>query len=226
MLYCSMILNKKFDYKQLQRIDHPSGRRYIVDNGRPLPSVTTILSLTTDMSYLAEWREAVGEAEATRIVTESSTLGSSMHNLIEDYILGREMKGQYMAITLAKLIIKKGLCNVNEVWGTEVGLYSTDLYAGTSDLIGCHNGVPAIIDYKNSRQEKTKEMIDNYFMQLVAYATSHNEMFNTNIKKGVVMMATRAGKYLEFIIEGDEFAHYETMWANKVLEFYEKFGIW
>jgi hypothetical protein len=219
-----MILQQKFDYKPLSREDHPSGRKYIVGEGRSLPSVTTILSKTKDMSYLKEWRAAVGEAEATRIVTESSSLGSGMHNLLEDYILGREMKGQFMAVTLAKLIIKKGLCKVNEVWGTEVALYSTDLYAGTTDLVGLHENVPAIMDYKNSRQEKTKEMIEDYFMQLAAYALSHNEMYGTNIKKGVVMMATRAGKYLEFIIEGDEFTHYETMWANKVCSYYERFG--
>ena len=176
------------------------------------------------MSYLKEWRAAVGEAEATRIVTESSGLGNGMHNLLEDYILGKEMKGQFMAMTLAKLIIKKGLCKVNEVWGTEVALYSTELYAGTTDLVGLHESVPAIMDFKNSRQEKTREMIEDYFMQLAAYALSHNEMYGTNIKKGVVMMATRAGKYLEFIIEGDEFTHYETMWANKVCSYYERFG--
>ena len=215
-----MILQHKYDYRPLSQIDHPTGRRYKVDEGRALPSVTTILSTTKDMSYLKEWRTAVGDNEADRIVAESSGLGSNMHNLLEDYILGREMKGQFMAVTLAKLIIKKGLCNVNEVWGTEVGLYCTDLYAGTTDLVGLHNGIPAIMDYKNSRQEKTKEMIGDYFMQLVAYAMSHNEMFNTNIQKGVIMMATRSGKYLEFIIEGDEFTYYETLWANKVCEYY------
>ena len=219
-----MILQQRFDYKPLERVNHPSGRRYIVGEGRALPSVTTILSKTKDMTYLKEWRAAVGEEEATRIVTESSGLGNGMHNLLEDYILGKEMKGQFMAMTLAKLIIKKGLSKVTEVWGTEVALYSPDLYAGTTDLVGLHEDIPAIMDFKNSRQEKSKEMIEDYFMQLAAYALSHNEMYGTNIKKGVVMMATRAGKYLEFVIEGDEFTHYETMWANKVCDYYDRFG--
>ena len=219
-----MIINPVYDYKPLSRIDHPSGRKYIVGEGRPLPSVTTILSKTKDMTFLKEWRASVGEKEATRITTEAGGLGNSMHNLLEKYVLGQEMKGQFMAMTLANLIIKKGLCNVNEVWGTEIALYSKELYAGTTDLIGLHNGVPAIMDYKNSLKEKKREWIDDYFMQLAAYALSHNEMFGTNIKKGVVMMATRAGKYLEFVIEGDEFTHYETMWANKVCSYYDRFG--
>jgi CRISPR/Cas system-associated exonuclease Cas4 (RecB family) len=215
-----MMLQQKFDYKPLSRVDHPSGRKYIVGEGRPLPSVTTILSATKDMTYLKEWRAAVGEAEATRIVTESSGLGSSMHNLLEDYILGREMKGQFMAVTLAKLIIKKGLCKVNEVWGTEVALYSTDLYAGTTDLVGLHENVPAIMDYKNSRQEKTREMIEDYRAQLAAYALAHNEMYGTNINKGVIMMATRAGKYQEFIFEGYEFTECINLWLVALDKYY------
>lgn len=219
-----MILQHKFDYKPLSRVDHPSGRKYIVGEGQPLPSVTTILGKTKDLTFLKEWRENVGEKEATRIVTEAGTLGNGMHKLLEKYILGEEMKGQFMAVTLANLIIKKGLCKVDEVWGTEVALYSTELYAGTTDLVGLHEGVPAIMDFKNSLKEKKKEWIEDYFMQLAAYALSHNEMYGTNIRKGVVMMATRDGKYLEFVIEGDEFTHYETMWANKVCAYYERFG--
>ena len=219
-----MILQHKFDYKPLSRVDHPSGRKYIVGEGHPLPSVTTILGKTKDLTFLKEWRENVGEKEATRIVTEAGTLGNGMHKLLEKYILGEEMKGQFMAITLAKLIIKKGLCKVDEVWGTEVALYSTELYAGTTDLVGLHEGVPAIMDFKNSLKEKKKEWIEDYFMQLAAYALSHNEMYGTDIRKGVVMMATRDGKYLEFVIEGAEFTHYETMWANKVCTYYERFG--
>lgn len=219
-----MIINNKYDYKPLERVNHPSGRRYIVGEGKPLPSVTTILSKTKDMTFIKEWRESIGEAEAARITAESSGLGNNMHNLLEKYILGQEMKGQIMAMSLAKLIIKKGLCNVDEVWGTEVSLYSKDLYAGTTDLVGLHNGIPSIMDFKNSRQEKKKEWIEDYFMQLAAYALAHNEMYGTDIKRGVIMMATRDGKYLEFIIEGDEFTHYEIMWANKVCTYYDQYG--
>lgn len=220
-----MNIISKFDYRPLERIDHPSGWRYIVGEGRALPSVTTILSKTKDMTFLKEWRANVGEAEATRITTEAAGIGTSMHNNLEKYILGKEMAGNLISQILASVIIKEGLTKVNEIWGIEVGLYSTELYAGTTDLVGVHNGSPAIMDFKNSRAAKKKEWIEDYFMQLAAYALSHNEMYGTNIKKGVIMLATRAAKYQEFIIEGDEFTHYETMWANKVCSYYDQFGI-
>jgi genome maintenance exonuclease 1 len=220
-----MIITNKFDYKPLKRVDTGNGRRYIVGEGRPLPSVTTILSKTQDMTHLLEWRANVGEKEATRITTEASGLGTGMHNNIENYILDKPMTGSFMAKSLANLIIKKGISKVSEVWGTEVSLYSTGLYAGTTDLVGLHDGIPSIMDYKNSLKEKRREWIEGYFMQLCAYTLSHNEMFGTDIHRGVIMIATRDAKYQEFVIEGDEFTHYETKWANTVCDYYDRFGI-
>jgi genome maintenance exonuclease 1 len=220
-----MLIQNKYNYKPLSRIDSPSGRKYIVGESRPLPSVTAILGKTQDMTHLLEWRANVGIEEATRITTEASGIGTGMHSNLEKYILGNPMKGTVMAQALAKVIIKKGLCNVNEVWGTEVGLYSKELYAGTTDVVGVHLNKPAVIDFKNSLREKQKEHISGYLMQLCAYSLAHNEMFGTDIRKGVVMIATREGKYQEFIIEDDEYTHYETMWANTVCKYYEKYGM-
>lgn len=219
------MLIQKYDYKPLKKIDTGDGRRYIVGEGRTLPSVTTILGKTKDMTHLNEWKARVGQAEATRIVTEAGGLGTGMHNNLENYVLGKDMKGNFMAQALATIIIKNGLSRVSEVWGTEVALYSKELYAGTTDLVGLHDNIPTIMDYKNSIKEKKKEWIEDYFMQLAAYALSHNEMYGTNINRGIVMIATREAKYQEFIIEGDEFTHYETMWANKVCDYYKRFYI-
>lgn len=219
-----MIINKIYDYKPLQRIDSPNGRRYIVGESRPLPSVTTILSATKDLTHINEWKKRVGEDEAKKIVTEASNLGNGMHKNLENYILGESISGSFMAQTLAKLIIKEGLSKVDEVWGTEVSLYASDLYAGTTDLVGLHQGIPSIMDFKNSLKEKRKEWIEDYFMQLGAYSMAHNEMYGTNINRGVIMIATRDAKYQEFVIEGDEFTHWQTKWAEKVCAYYDRFG--
>lgn len=219
-----MQILKKFDYKPLKRVDNGNGRRYIVGEGRPLPSVTTILGKTKDLTHIKQWQARVGVEEANKIKTEASNLGNGMHKNLERFILGESMDGSFMSQTLAKVIIKSGLPKVDEVWGTEVALYSKDLYAGTTDLIGIHEGKPSIMDFKNSLKEKRKEWIEDYFMQLAAYSLAHNEMYGTDIHRGVVMIATRDAKYQEFIIEGDEFTHYETMWANKLCSYYDQFG--
>ena len=220
-----MLIQQKYDYKPLERVSTPNGRRYIVGEGRPLPSVTTIISAMQDMTYLKQWVKNVGEAESNRIKTEASGLGTGMHNNLEKYILDKPMTGSFMSQTLAKLVITEGLSKVSEVWGTEVALYSPELYAGTCDLVGIHQGIPSIMDYKNSLKEKKREWISGYLMQLCAYALSHNEMFGTDIRRGVVMIATREVKYQEFVIEGEEFDHYASMWANTICSYYEKFGI-
>ncbi len=219
-----MQILKKFDYQPLKRVDNGNGRRYIVGEGRPLPSVTTILGKTKDLTHIKQWQERVGLEEANKIKTQASNLGNGMHKNLEKFILGESMDGSFMAQTLAKVIIKNGLPKVDEVWGTEVALYSTGLYAGTTDLIGLHEGIPSIMDFKNSLKDKKREWIEDYFMQLAAYAMSHNEMYGTDIKRGVVMIATRDAKYQEFIIEGEEFTYYETMWANKLCSYYDQYG--
>ena len=215
-----MLIQQKFDYKPLERIDSPEGRRYVISDGVYLPSVTTILSKTKDMTALNEWKSAVGEAEATRIVTEASNLGTGMHGNLEKYILGQDMTGSYLSKVLAKVIIRHGLSKVNEVWGQEVALYTTDLYAGTTDLVGIYDNTPAIMDFKNSLHDKKREWIEDYFLQCCAYALSHNEMYGTDIKRGVIMIATRDAKYQEFILEGSEFRHYELEWCKRLEKYY------
>jgi hypothetical protein len=219
-----MLIHKKFDYQPLKRTDGANGRKYIVGEGRALPSVTTVLGKTKDLTHIKAWQARVGLAEAEKIKTEASSLGNGMHKNLENYILGEPMGGSWMAKNLANVIIKEALPKVDEVWGVEVGLYAKELYAGTTDLIGVHQGIPSIMDFKNSLKDKKKEWIEDYFMQLAAYAMAHNEMFGTEIRRGVVMIATRELKYQEFIIEGDEFDHYQTMWANKLCAYYDQFG--
>ena len=215
-------INHKYPYRPLERVDSPEGRRYLV-NGQALPSVTTILSATRDNTHLDEWIRAVGKTEADRICTQSSNIGSGMHSNLENYVLGNPMSGSVMEKSLAQLIVRKGLTHVDEVWGSEVAVYSEGLYAGTADLIGMHMGIPSIIDFKNSRNHKPKAHIEGYFMQCAAYALAHNEMFGTDIQRGVIMIANQDGRYQEFIIESDEFQHYALKWASAVEEFFGKY---
>ena len=221
-----MKLTNPFKYSPLQRTEGKNGRRYIVGESSPLPSVTTILSKTKDMTPIFDWQNRVGKEEADKVVKEASNIGTSLHENLENYILhGTPPTGTLMSKILTKLVIEKALCNVDEVWGTEVALYAKGLYAGTTDLVGVHKGTPAIMDFKNSLKPKKKEWITDYFMQLTAYGLSHDEMFGTAIKKGVVMIACRTGVYQEYIIEGEEWDHYQTMWCEKVVEYYDKYSL-
>ena len=215
-----MIIRNPFDYQLLQRTENSNGRFYNTPDGKLLPSVTTILSATKDNSYLDEWRNNIGEQKAAKITEEASRLGTELHKNLERYILGNELCGSYMSKILANVMIKNGLSQLSEVWGTEVSLYTKDLYAGTTDLIGVFNNLSSILDFKNSLRLKKEEWIEDYFLQCCAYAISHNEMFGTNIKSGVIMVATRDAKYQEFIITGSKFEQYTEKWLKRLEKYY------
>ena len=225
------MLVSKYEYPKLKRVTAKSGQRqYTGEDNNPVPSVTTILSATGDKTALINWRKRVGEAEATRISTESAGLGTKVHNALEKYILQEEyeIKGNnhisVMAKTMVNEMIDKGLSKVNEIYGVEVGLIAQGLYAGTSDAIGIYEGDEAIIDFKTAKKIKKREWINDYFMQGCAYALAHNEMFGSNIKKVAILMIDREGKYADFVIEGEEFEQYCNKWADRLSDYYSKYS--
>ena len=132
-----------------------------------------------------------------------------MHKFLEDYIktgaLSESGSNPYsiQSHRMADSIIQQGLVNCDEYWGTEVPLYFPGVYAGTTDLCGVHAGSEAIMDHKQTNKPKKREWIEDYFIQLAAYATAHNEVYNTKIRKGVIFMCSAANEYQEFIIELD-----------------------
>jgi genome maintenance exonuclease 1 len=87
------------------------------------------------------------------------------------------------------------------------------------------------MDFKQSNKVKKREYIDDYFLQLAAYAQAHNNMHGTNISDGVVLMACQpklledntytTPEYLEFEVTGDEFAHWTNEWSKRVAMYYQ-----
>lgn len=224
-----MKINNRFNYPKIERVEGKTGRHYDCGGTRPLPSVTTILSATKPPEFtqaLADWRERVGDDEADRITDSAAMVGDQLHQNLENYILhDTKPSGMMMSVLLTNLVIRRGLVKVDEVWGVEVSIHAEDLYAGTIDLIGVHQGDDTLMDFKNSRTDKKIEWIEDYFLQVVAYAAAHNERHGTKIRKCIIFMGCWSGKYLEFQIEGTEFDKYLSMWYDRLYEYYEKYGI-
>jgi genome maintenance exonuclease 1 len=125
------------------------------------------------------------------------------------------------AKNLSETVIEQGLKSVDEVWGIETHLTFPGLYGGTADLICVHEGEPAIGDFKTSRKFKKKEWVEDYFMQASAYALAHNEVYGTNIQKGVIFMVTHDNQYQQFVVEGDEFQTFTNKWLDRVETYYK-----
>lgn len=233
-----MIINK-YNYTPCDRETIDGKRHYCLPDGSKVPSVTTILDKTKPEEKrlaLANWRKAVGEQKAQQITTEAANRGTRMHSYLENYVLTGDMKelpsNPYAQPSwfMAAEVILQGLGNVDEFWGVEVPLYYSGLYAGTTDCLGVWKGKPAIMDFKQTNKPKKKEWIEDYFLQLCAYAAAHNNMHGTEISQGVILMACQpkllengtysTPEYQEFVIDGDEFAHWNNEWLKRVELYY------
>jgi len=224
-----MKYNPIYTYKKLDRQDGGGqGRVYVDDVGNKIPSVTTILSKTKDMKHLIAWKKRIGEDKAKQITEESAGLGTTMHAHLEAYVLGEQRPGgnnygRLMAQRMADTIIAEGLIDVDEVWGVESHLYYENLWAGTTDLVGMYMGRPAIMDFKTTIKPKKREWVEDYRLQLAAYAMAHNNIHGTNIDTTVVFMVSRECEFQKFVWSGHEFEESTLLWSQKVADYYERF---
>jgi len=223
-------MNNKFTYPNLERVDTEIGRHYLDSNGNLVPSVTTVLSKTSNNKEgIEKWRKKVGDVEADRIMKQSTDIGTAVHEAIEKYLNKEywddfeETNDQLMARKMTSKFINQGLEKITEIWGLEVGLILDNLYAGTADCVGSYQDVPSLIDFKTARRIKRREWIEDYFLQGCAYANAHNVMFNTEIKQIVILMVDRDLVFKEFIVRLDEFNELTTKWKKRLIYFDKKY---
>jgi hypothetical protein len=59
-----------------------------------------------------------------------------------------------------------------------------------------------VVDFKQSNRPKREEYIEDYYLQISAYAMAHDYVYGSQIKQGVIMICTPDLYYQEFKIEG------------------------
>ena len=217
-------LKEKYTYVSATRIEEHGTRLYDV-NGSRLPSVTTILGATKDQQFLKDWKAKVGETRAEEIKNHSSRRGTSMHKFLESYVtgvgyddlteLGQEAK------PMAEKVIEIGLAPVEEYYGSEVTLYYPGLYAGSTDLVCNHNGLESIVDFKQSNRPKRQEWVEDYYLQIAAYAMAHDYVHGSKIRQGVIMMCTPDLYYQEFRITDHELRQYKHRFLKRLDMYYD-----
>lgn len=216
-----------FDYKEYDTVTIKGMRWYRID-GFTYPSVTSVLGGTMSkekQSVLDAWRNSLGVDKAAAEAKRAADRGTRLHLMTEQYLKGEEINvpdathvewGMFNSL-------KPKLNKIGKIAGQEVVLYSHGLeIAGRCDCIAEWNGELCIIDFKTSNNHKNDKMIEDYKYQLCAYAICHNEMFDTNIKKGVVLMGVENGMPLEFKIDLEPFI---PKLFHRVEEFYQKLSV-
>lgn len=222
------LITQKFDYTTIKRKQVDGKRLYETPDGNAVASVTTILDKTKDKTGLMEWRKRVGEERAQQITTEASGVGTRMHKYLEDYIdtgdwpsPGSNPYAQ-QAHKMAEVIREQAFSRLNEIWGSEVSLFMPRLYAGTSDLVALYDDRPAICDFKQTNRPKKEEYVEDYYLQLVAYAEAHNEIYGTDICEGHIFMCSRDFEYQQFDITPETYPHWRNKWYDRVYTYYEQ----
>ena len=223
------MLIQRYDYKPISRQTTEGKRHYCLPDGSKVPSVTTILEATKSEESkraLFEWRKRTGEKKAQEITTEAANRGTRMHTYLENYVKSGQLKAPgsnpyaQQSHKMAEIVIAEGLAHVNEVWGMEVPLYCSGLYAGTSDCVGLWKSRPAIMDFKQTNKPKRRDWIEDYFLQIAAYALAHNETHGTDIKTGAVLMCSKDYQFQLFEVSESEFQTYIDKWLDRVERFY------
>ena len=217
--------NNKYTYVHASRSTDQGSRTYDVQ-GLKLPSVTTVIAKTKDQTYLTRWKNKVGYEEAERIKNYSSNRGTAMHKFIEKHI----QKSGYEDLTpigveakpMAQKIIESGLKPISHYYGSEVTLYYPGLYAGSTDLVCEYEGKDTIVDFKQSNRPKKEEWVEDYYMQIAAYAMAHDQTHGSNIEQGIIMICTPDLCYQEFKFEGDKMRKYRHKFLEKLSQYLVK----
>ena len=215
--------NDKYSYHQGTRITDHGSRIYNIA-GFKLPSVTTILARTKDQEYLTKWKNKVGHEEAERIKNYSSKRGTSMHKFLEKHITGAGYEdltqiGQE-AKPMAQKIIEVGLTPINHYYGSEVMLHYPGLYAGATDLVCEHNGLDTVVDFKQSNRPKREEWIEDYYLQIAAYAMAHDYVYKSKIRQGIIMVCTPDCYYQEFKFKDGELRRWKHEFLKRLDSYY------
>lgn len=199
-----------FTYLEMNTETAIGGRWYDTPLGS-FPSITTVLGgteLPEKKASLENWRNSLGIEKANQVSKAATTHGTNVHLLAERYLKKEVVNAPINGQPVPQLdlngfnALKLKLDKIDEIWGQEVALFSSSLeVAGRCDLVGKYKGVPVIVDFKTASRVKGKADIHDYELQLLFYATAHNEMFGTDIQEGIILMVAASGFPQEFKVK-------------------------
>lgn len=170
-------------------------RTYTTPEGNKYPSITTLLG-HKEKPWLNDWRNMLGPKKADKETKRCADRGSAVHELAEQYLKNNTNFEKGHDIKYRRLFnqIKLRLNKISDIRAQEIALYSDTLkIAGRCDCIASYEGIPAIIDFKTSNNNKDEEMVYDYFLQCTAYSIMLEETYDIVIDNIVVIIAVERG---------------------------------
>ena len=205
------ILEVSKDAKQITMPDS----RYYQRNGEFYPSITYVLGTYPKGKFFEDWLKKVGYA-SEHIVRKAASQGTETHEMIEDYLNGKELKflsskGQPKYDTLVWQMFLRFVDfweKYNpELIETEVHIFSDELkVAGTCDMVCKIDGELWIIDFKTSNNLQT-----THDLQTAVYGKCYEECYGvTPARYGILWLKSNKRKESEGKIQGKGWELYES----------------
>ena len=193
------------------------GTRHYTDGIMKYPSITTILGKTADKTYLKEWENRLGHANAKKETQRCADRGTELHALCEQYLNNIDFETKNKLFTQLRPHLRK----LNNIIMQETALKSDYLkIAGTVDCIAEFNGILSVIDYKSSNNAKTEDMIFDYFLQATFYALAFFEETGIMIENIVIFIAVE-GKSMPQIYKKSIIPYIKPL-KERIALYYEK----
>jgi hypothetical protein len=208
------ILEVSDDAKQITMPDS----RYYRRNGKYYPSITYVLSCYPKGKHFQDWLIRVGFS-ADWIVKKAAEEGTQVHEMIEDYLNGKELNFLSNGIPIYNPDVWQMFLKFVDFWETynptlveaEVHLFSDKIkVAGTCDLV-CEIEIDGktemwIIDFKTSNHLQT-----TYDLQTAVYGKCYKECYGkTPDRYGVLWLKSNKRKAAEGKIQGKNWEMYES----------------
>lgn len=197
--------NLKTDQIKSTKQVNEDGTRYYLADGRRYPSVTTMLGHFSSKAIM-EWRNRVGHAEANRISSKASTRGTKFHKLCETYLTNQKPVFKTPLDYQLFINTKEYIDSIDDIHLIETGMFSHHLrLAGTVDCIARYNDRLSVIDFKTASRAKSKDHIENYFMQASAYAIMFEEQTKIPVPQIVIIIAVEGESSQVFVERRDNY---------------------
>jgi len=197
-------------------------RWYQTPEGKLYPSITSVLG-AKEKPHLEAWRQMLGAPAAQKETDRCAARGTAVHLMAEKYLNNEPnpTEGQPNEYVKQFNQIRYGLNRINNIRIQEVPLYSDEFkVAGRVDCIGEFDGTLSVIDFKTSNNNKTTEMIEDYFLQESFYGLAYYELFGEEINQIVTIMCVERGAVP--LVFKKQITPYIVPLKKRVNEFYVK----
>ena len=205
------ILEVSDDAKQITMPDS----RYYRRNGQYYPSVTYVLGSYPKGKFFDDWLKKVGYS-ADYIVKKAAEEGTQVHEMIEDYLNGKELNFlNSLGNPQYNPDVWQMFLRFVDFWEeytpklieTEVHLFSAELkVAGTCDMVCEINDELWIVDFKTSNHLQT-----TYDLQTAVYGKCYEECYGkTPDRYGVLWLKSNKRKGATGKMQGKGWEMYES----------------